>query len=147
MTHALRLTVTTPLQIVLQEEGVASVRAEDDSGDFGILPKHADFLTVIDAGVLRWRAVDGPWRYCALRGGIFTVTGGDAVNIACREAFLGADLAELQSHVATVRAEREEAARLARTQRTKLHARAIRHLMRQLSQGGNTYGLEPEDEL
>ncbi|MCA8883462.1 MAG: F0F1 ATP synthase subunit epsilon [Rhodobacteraceae bacterium] len=146
MTGALKLTVTTPLQIVLRDDAVTSVRAEDASGDFGVRPGHADFLTVIDAGVLRWRGSDGPWRYCALRGGIFAVTGGGSVDIACREAFLGDDLAQIEGRVAAARAERVDAARRARLHDTRLHARAIRHLMRQLAQGGDTLGLAPEAE-
>ena len=94
--ETLKLTVTTPLQIILQEDAVISLRAEDASGDFGIRPGHTDFLTVIDAGVMRWRTAEAPWRYCALRGGIFSVTGGSEVRIACREAIVSEDLASLQ---------------------------------------------------
>lgn len=146
MSAGLTLTLTTPLKIVLQESGVASLRAEDAGGGFGILPGHADFLTVIDAGVLRWRAAAGPWRFCALRGGVLTVAGGSAVSIACREAVFGDDLDSLQARVAADRAARQDAGRRVRTQDTRLHARAIRQLMRQLANGGDTLGLAPEAE-
>lgn len=146
MSAGLRLTVATPLQLVLQQDGVASLRAEDASGDFGILPGHADFLTVIDAGVLRWRMDSGPWRYCALRGGVMTVFDGRDVSIACREAILGDDLATLQERVSEARAAALEEQRKARTQVTRLHARAIRHLMRQLGNGSDTLALIGEAE-
>ena len=142
----LRLTLTTPLQIILQEEGLASLRAEDASGGFGILPGHADFLTVIDSGVMRWRRKTGPWHFCALRGGIFTVTGGSDVRVACREAILSDDLPSLEARIAAARADALDASRRASTQGTKLHARAIRYLMRELSAGGDTMGLGPETE-
>jgi len=132
MSATLSLRVTTPLSIVLDEVGVASLRAEDASGDFGILPGHADLLTAIDAGVLRWRKAEGDWHYCALRGGIFRVSGGTRVEIACREAVQGEDLAELQARVAAAHAEQIDAARHERSEGTKLQARAIRHLMRKL---------------
>lgn len=144
MTGALHLTVTTPLQIVIDDPAVSALRAEDASGGFGILPGHADFLTVIDAGVLRWRAGGGPWRFCALRGAVFSVTGGAEVRIACREAIVGNDLARLQADVAAARAEALDAARRARSHDTRLHASAIRHLMRELAVGGDTLGLEAE---
>ncbi|MFD2855265.1 hypothetical protein ACFSZS_11465 [Seohaeicola zhoushanensis] len=53
---------------MLDETGILSLRGEDASGGFGILPGHADYVTVIDAGVLRWRGESGPWRYCVVRG-------------------------------------------------------------------------------
>ena len=43
----MRLTVTTPLAIVAEADDVAHLRAEDDTGAFGILPGHADFLTAL----------------------------------------------------------------------------------------------------
>lgn len=143
---ALHLTITTPLAIVLDEVDVASLRAEDASGDFGIRPGHADFLTVIDAGVLRWRAADGPWRYCALRGGVLSVEGGRSVRVACREATVGNDLGALQARIAHERTEAREALLRARSQDTRLHARAIRQLMRELRAGGDTLGLSTEAE-
>lgn len=146
MSGLLRLVIATPLDIVVRDDAVASLRAEDASGDFGIRRGHADFLTVIDAGVMRWRGESAPWRYCALRGGVFSVTGGESVQIACREAILGDDLATLQARVVSVRAENEDAARRARSHDTQLHARAIRRLMRELSSGGDTLGLAPEAE-
>ncbi|MEZ6002202.1 F0F1 ATP synthase subunit epsilon [Hyphomonas sp.] len=144
MTEGLKLTVTTPLQIILQEEAVASLRAEDASGDFGIKPGHTDFLTVIDAGVMRWRMTEGPWRYCALRGGIFSVTGGNEVRVACREAIVSDDLTSLRARVTTARKEALDESRRARAQGVKLYAHAVRRLMHELAAGGDTLGLQPD---
>lgn len=144
MTAALKLTVTTPLQIILQEEGIASLRAEDASGDFGIKPGHTDFLTVIDAGVMRWRTAEGPWRFCALRGGIFSVTGGNQVRVACREAILSDELASLRPRVSAARKEALDESRRERAQGVKLYAHAIRRLMHELAAGGDTLGLQPD---
>lgn len=133
MRPLLTLTVSTPLRVALHDEAVASLRAEDASGDFGILPGHADFLTVVDAGVLRWRGADTPWRFCALRGGVLTVREGHTVAVACREAILGDDLPSLRARVAQARARQLDEARQARSHEARLHARAIRQLMRQLT--------------
>jgi F-type H+-transporting ATPase subunit epsilon len=143
---ALKLIVTTPLQIVLQEDAVISLRAEDASGDFGIRPGHTDFLTVIDAGVMRWRTAEGPWRYCALRGGIFNVTGGNEVRVACREAIISDNLASLRPRVAAARKEALDESRRARAQGVKLYAHAVRRLMHELAAGGDTLGLQPDAE-
>src|SRR2546429_1741177 len=47
MSAALHLTITTPAVILVDSDDVASVRAEDASGSFGILPSHADLLTML----------------------------------------------------------------------------------------------------
>lgn len=132
MNGALKLRIATPLAIVVEADDVASLRAEDASGGFGILPGHADFLTALDASVVRWRSAAGRWRFCALRGGVLRVTGGREVLIACREATLGDALESLRARVAEERAAADEARRGARSHQARLHARAIRQIMRSL---------------
>lgn len=145
MSGLLSMSLTTPLSIVLVDEAVASLRGEDASGGFGILPGHADFVTVIDAGVLRWRGRGDAWRYCAVRGGVLSVSGGREVHVACREAIPGDDLATLEDRVRAVQAARLDEQRRTRTHAARLHARAIRRLMHALS-GGDTLGLDGEGE-
>jgi len=131
---ALHLTVTTPLDVVLDAEGVVSMRAEDDSGSFGLLPGHTDLLTVLRPSVVHWRNGDGIWHYVAQRGGVLTVHG-NRVRIACREAVRGDDLEKLGALVQETFAAHEDAARRARGEHMRLHTAAIRSLMRRLGQG------------
>lgn len=133
MSGLLSLTITTPLEVVLQADDVASLRAEDASGSFGILPGHTGLLTVLGASVLRWRRTDGIWHYCALRGGVLSVAGGQQVRVACREAVAGDDLAALEHLVTTQMAARQDVTRAARAEHTRLQAQAIRSLMRRLA--------------
>ena len=130
------LKITTPLQTVVAEQDVASIRAEDASGGFGIQPGHVDFLTVIAAGVVRWRGASGPWRYCAVRGGVMLVRGGREVIIACREAVTGDDLHGLEERISAARTAGAEAARDARSGQTRLQARAIRQIMGRMAATG-----------
>ena len=132
MSGALHLTVTTPGQILVDSGDVAAVRAEDQSGSFGILPGHADLLTVLVASVLRWRTADGTTRFCAVHGGVFTVSAGRNVAVACREGVVGDSLENLEAKVCTVRAEQLEADRRARVEQVRLHALAVRQLLRYL---------------
>lgn len=129
----LRLIVTTPLDMVLDTPDVASIRAEDDSGSFGLLPGHADLLTVLRPSVLHWRRADGIWHHIALRGGVLTVQG-ETVRVACREAVTGDDLEKLGALVQETFAAHEDAARRARGEHMRLHAAAIRTLMQRLGQ-------------
>jgi F-type H+-transporting ATPase subunit epsilon len=132
MSAALHLTVTTPSQILVESDDVVAVRAEDQSGSFGILPGHADLLTVLVPSVLRWRTADGAARYCAVRGGVFTVAAGRDIAVACREGVVGDSLEDLEAKVRTVRAQELEADRKARVEEVRLHALAVRQLLRYL---------------
>ena len=132
MNSTLHLTVTTPAHILVDSDDVVAVRAEDQSGSFGILPGHADLLTVLVPSVLRWRTADGAARFCAVRGGVFTVSSGRDVAVACREGVVGDSLDELEAKVRAVRAQELEADRKARVEQIRLHALAIRQLVRYL---------------
>ena len=129
MTGALHLTITTPMEIVVDAQ-VSAVRAEDDSGAFGIWPGHEDYLTTLPVSVMRWHGEDGVPRFCAVRGGLITVTGGDTVAVACREAIPGPDLHRLESRVRDMRALTIETDRQARVEHIRLHASAVRQMMR-----------------
>ena len=95
----MRLVITTPTSIVADVPDAASIRAEDESGSFGILDGHADFLTVLTISILRWRQADGAEHYCAHRRGVFSVSSGREVRFAAREAVLGIDPDQLESAV------------------------------------------------
>jgi len=62
-----RLLITTPAFIVIDDPKVAAVRAEDESGSFGILDGHADLLTALTVSVMSWHRADGRQRFCAVR--------------------------------------------------------------------------------
>jgi len=131
-----RLRIVTPLSVVVDEEGVLALCAEDASGSFGILPGHADFLTSLAISVVNWKSGDGRRRFCAVRHGVLSVAAGRDVAIATREAVVGDDLATLDqvvlgrfhADIETERAERVESARL--------QLNAIRQIMRHLRPDG-----------
>ena len=132
----MKLTVTTPLSIVVQAEGVLQIRAEDDSGAFGILPGHAQFLTALAVSVLSWRDAAGQERFVAVRGGMLAVQQGeDSVVVASPEAVQGDDLHRLESEVLTRFRRELEQERMARTDAQRLHLAAIRQIVRLLRPG------------
>ena len=135
MTDTLHLTVTTPGEILVDSGDVTAVRAEDESGGFGVLPGHADLLTALVPSVVRWRTSDGAVHFCAVRGGIFTVSARRNVAVACREAVLGASLEHLEAKVRAARAQQIEADRKAHVEQVRLHALAVRQLLRYLRPG------------
>ncbi|MGA2045355.1 MAG: F0F1 ATP synthase subunit epsilon [Roseiarcus sp.] len=128
----MRLRIITPLSVVVDDDEVTALRAEDASDGFGILPGHADFLTHLSISVVGWKRADARPRYCAVRGGVMTVAGGREIAIAAREAVAGDDLARLDATVldrfrADIEAERTE-----HVEGARLQLDAIRRIMRHL---------------
>ncbi|GLI99492.1 F0F1 ATP synthase subunit epsilon [Sphingobium sp. BS19] len=132
----MRLRIITPLSVIVDEDALA-VRAEDDSGSFGILPGHADFLTSLAISVVGWKQSDGSRRFCAVRRGLLSITSGKDVAVATREAIVGDDLATLDSTVlerfrADIDQERSE-----RIESMRLQLNAIRRIVSQLGMSGS----------
>jgi F-type H+-transporting ATPase subunit epsilon len=132
----MKLRIITPLSVIIDEDGVLAVRAEDASGGFGILPHHADFLTSLTISVVGWKSHDGARHYCAVRRGVLSVSGGRDVAIATREAVTGDDLATLDQTVlarfhADIETERTE-----HVESTRQQLNAIRQIMRHLRPDG-----------
>ena len=128
----MRLLITTPTAVVIDDANVAAVRAEDESGGFGILNGHADFLTALTVSVVSWHHADDHRRFCALRRGVLSVTKGSEVTIATREAIPGDDLDHLEQVVLAEFREALEAERIARTESLQLQMKAIRQIVRYL---------------
>lgn len=129
---SMRLIVTTPTAIALDESSVRHVRAEDPSGAFGIQPGHADFLTTLSICVVRWRDGGGVEHYVAVRGGVLRVREGKLVEIATREAVVHDDLGHLRGEVLATMTEDVEADRSARSGLLSLEQAAIRQIYRYL---------------
>jgi len=88
----MKLRITIPTAVVAELDDVVHLHAEDASGAFGILRRHADFLTVLETSVVSWRRAGGAEGHCAVRGG-------EQIAIATREAVLGDDLVRLEAEV------------------------------------------------
>jgi F-type H+-transporting ATPase subunit epsilon len=137
----MRLLITDPVSVVADTPDVRALRAEDESGSFGILPGHTDFLTTLSLSVVAWRDAAGASHYCAVRRGILTVRGGEEVLIATREAHLGDDLDTLETVVLAGYRAQVEAERSASTAAARLRMQAIRRIV-SLLKAGRTAGAE-----
>lgn len=126
----MKLAVTTPLAIIVDEEDVVSVRAEDLTGSFGIWPRHADFVTALSVSVVSWRKLSGEESHVAVRGGMLEVRGGDKVTVTTREAVSSGDLEHLETEVLSTFRRRVETERMARTDAERLYLAAIRQICR-----------------
>jgi F-type H+-transporting ATPase subunit epsilon len=124
----MRLRITSPLAVVVDADGIDVVSAEDASGGFGIQPRHADFLTSLPVSVVSWTRGSGARHYCAVRGGVLTVTGGQDVAIATR--------ALLDQKILARFSEDREAERAEFFNSTQIQLNAIRQIVRHLRPGG-----------
>jgi F-type H+-transporting ATPase subunit epsilon len=130
----MRLRIVTPLSVVIDEDGVLALRADDATGSFGILPGHADFLTSLAICVVSWESSNsnGMRHYCAVRRGVLSVDGGHDIAIATREAVPGDNLVTLdQTVLARFRAD-IETERTEHVESTRLQLNAIRQIMSHL---------------
>ena len=128
----MRLIIATPMAVVVDTPDVAHVRAEDDTGAFGILEHHADFLTVLALSVVSWRNHAGREHYAAVRGGVLSVAGGRQIRVATREAVASDDLHELETAVLGGFREETGAEQEARATAARLQVAAIRQICRYL---------------
>jgi F-type H+-transporting ATPase subunit epsilon len=126
----MKLTVATPLAVIVDADSVGHVRAEDASGAFGILPRHADFLTMLAVSVITWRDAEGAEHHVAVRGGMLAVRSGDKVSVATPEAVAGDDLHTLETDVLSAFRRQLSEERAARTDAQRLYLAAIRQIVR-----------------
>ncbi|MFT8346247.1 F0F1 ATP synthase subunit epsilon [Gluconobacter oxydans] len=125
----MKLRIITPLTVVLDEPDVMSVRAEDESGSFGILQGHADLVSSVLPSVVIWKRRDGTPHYCAVRQGVLTVTEkGSMVEIATREAVCGDNLEMLKTLVRQHYASLDDARRNANVASVRLQLDAVRRI-------------------
>lgn len=134
----MRLLVTTPMSVVVEVEDVRHIRAEDETGAFGILPGHADFITVLSISVITWRDENDAEHHAAVRGGVLTVRDGGVVEVATREAVGEDTLRELGDAVLIRFHEEAEAEIESRVSAQRLQLAAIRQLQRYLETGRQT---------
>ncbi len=126
----MRLAVSTPLAIVVEADDVVHLRAEDETGAFGILEDHADFLTALPVSVITWRDARGTEHHVAVRGGMLEVRGGAMIAVATREAIASDDLRRLETEVLVAFRRASEEEKAARVDAQRLYLAAIRQICR-----------------
>lgn len=126
----MRLSVATPLAVIVDAADVAHLRAEDETGAFGILAGHADFITALAISVVTWRDETGAEHHVAVRGGMLQVRDGDVIEIATPDAVPGDDLHRLEADVLARFRRQLAEEQAARTDVQRLYLAAIRQIVR-----------------
>lgn len=125
----MKLSVATPLAVIAEADGVVHLRAEDETGAFGILTGHADFVTALAVSVVSWRDSQGAEHHVAVRGGMLQVQGGNTIAVATPEAVPGDDMRKLEADVVAEFRRRMGEEQMARTDAQRLYLAAIRQIV------------------
>lgn len=128
----MRLLVTTPVSVVVDVDDVEHVRGEDETGAFGIMSGHAEFITALTVSVLTWRNHTGDLHHVAVRGGVLTVKDGDLVEVATADAAGEDTLRQLGETVLARFRDQARAEEESRISAARLHLATIRQLERYL---------------
>jgi len=87
-----KLKIVTPAGIFSRD--ITHIRLRDESGAFGIMKGHIDFLTVLVPSLCYYRDLNGREMFLAVDEGIFTVRDGVA-TLTSREIFESTDAEKL----------------------------------------------------
>ena len=124
----MKLNIATPLSEPITIDDVAHLRAEDDTGAFGILENHASLITVLGTSVLSWRLHNNSEGHCAVRAGILNLPDGHKISVTAREAVFGDSLETLEDEVLVSFRRREAEERAGREDIERLRLSAIRRI-------------------
>lgn len=127
----MRLRVTTPVAVIEDAGDIRHIRAEDDTGAFGILPGHADFVTTLPTSVVSWRNAAGREHFVVVNGGALMVRSG-MVEIATREAIRETELDRLDRKVLDQLRLARDSEDEQRSAVTRLHLATMRQIQRML---------------
>ncbi len=103
MADTLLLNVVTPVGKIVDAQ-VVELTAPGLDGEFGILPRHARYMTALGVGELRYRTTDGAEETLAVAGG-FAEVSQDQVNVLAQTAEDAAMIDVARAEAALQRAE------------------------------------------
>jgi len=86
------LKVVTPVEMF--ERKIRAIRLKDQTGFFGIMKGHTDFLTVLERAICYYTDENNQEVFLALDGGVLNVKGG-SVTITTRDVFESSDAEKL----------------------------------------------------
>jgi F-type H+-transporting ATPase subunit epsilon len=114
---------------VLVDEPARKVVAEGEEGSFALLPRHIDFVSALQPGLLAYVDAEGQERFLAIDEGIL-VKSGPQVLVSTRHAVRGADLGELRRTVAKQYRLFDEHERSVRASMARLEADLMRRFLK-----------------
>ncbi|WP_051309879.1 hypothetical protein [Desulfogranum japonicum] len=127
----IRLNIMLPTAIFIEIQ-VLQVRAESDTGEFCLKPRHIDYVTSLVPGILTYRNLQGEDNFVAIDGGVLVKVRGK-VEIATRNAVAG-ELGELVDIVQQMQQEYDDREKASRSAAAKLEIGFLKQFSRLGSQ-------------
>ncbi|WP_306734203.1 F0F1 ATP synthase subunit epsilon [Marimonas arenosa] len=124
----MRLEVITPVEVILDIEATRIV-ADAPNGAFGMLPRHADFVTLLVPGILTYETEDGREGYVGINSGTLVKCGSE-VLVSVLGAVLSDRLEDLAQRVVEDFKTQDEEERQARSALARLEAGMVRHFQK-----------------
>lgn len=113
---------------VLVDEPVSKIKAEAQDGNFCLLPRHADYVTSLVAGLLYYTTAAGDEKVMAVNEGILVKVGAE-VLVSTRAAVAGTDLGRLRAVVHEQFLVVDERERQTRSALARIEADFVRRFM------------------
>jgi F-type H+-transporting ATPase subunit epsilon len=120
----MRLKLLLPTDVLI-DAPIKRLVADALDGSFGLLPRHIDFVTALDPGILLYEDDAGEEHYVGIDEAIL-VKCADDVLVSARNAVLGTDLASLRDTVRERYVELDESEKLARSALARLEVGVVR---------------------
>ena len=122
----MRLKILLPVQVLLDEE-VVKVSGEGRDGAFCLLPRHIDFVTALEPGLLSFETPGGEEVFAAVAEGVL-VKRGEEVLVSAVNAVRGGELGQLKRTVEEEFKKLDERETSSRTALYKIEATFVRFI-------------------
>jgi F-type H+-transporting ATPase subunit epsilon len=123
----MHLKVMQPTHVSI-DQPVTKVTVEDESGSFGLLPQHVDWIAALVPGILSFESETGEEIFLAIDEGIL-VKQGTMVWVSVRNAVRGVDLETLQQTVQQQFRQLDDREQRARSTLARLETSFVREFM------------------
>lgn len=81
MSSSLTLTILTPQRKLIEKENIEEIFVPGYKGQLDILPNHADFVTELETGLIRWKTGAG-WRTATISTGLLQIRNQEVTVLA-----------------------------------------------------------------
>ena len=122
----MRLTIAIPDRIQV-DEPVTKVAAEGRHGAFTLLPRHIDYVVILEPGILTYTDEAGSERYVAVDGGILTKVGAE-VRVSTLAAVPGDRLEDLKRMVDETFRQLDETEQSTRLAQARIETRILHEM-------------------
>ena len=121
-----------------QIDNVLSFVGEDESGGFGLQPRHQRFMTSLVFGLARFRCNANDWQFLALPGGLLYFVD-NQLTINCRRYLVDSDYERISHTLSEQMLKEEQQLRSMKESLRRMEEQMLRRLWQMRRSGGHAY--------